>query len=200
MSISDKIGAFNWLSIWDLGPVAAFFVAWGVQFAAVNLLMVPEGHFGRGRWLNFLTNNGVLLPLYAAMVTLVLRKAGSGDAWYTESWWHWICLVVPVVGWILIDHPNYLPSQLITPSKLGHTLAVIPMGYWLAAPAPALLATFRPVGAAVIALMAIVGALWFWLGPWAGHIVYFTNDKADPHVKLRFLPCYEEWHKQAKPH
>jgi hypothetical protein len=195
VSASDKINSNELLSVWNHSPLVAGLIALGVGFALVNLLMVPEGHFGRGRWLNFLTNNGVLIPLYVAMVTVVLHRADPSDAWYTSGTWHKLCVVLPVVGWIVLDWRNYEIGQLITPSKLGHTLAVIPIAYWLIAPAPVLFASFKPGWAVVVALLAAAGALYFWVGPQAGKIVYPTRDMADPHVKREngtFRPVYKE--------
>lgn len=199
MSESDKINSFEWLSVWNLSPLAAALVVFLVGFVSVNLLMIPEGDLDRGRWLNFLTNNGILIPLYVAMVTVVLRKSGAYDGFGSEAWWHWACLVVPVVAWVAIDHPNYETGQLISPSKVAHTLSVIPIGYWLLAPAPALFASFKPVGAAIGAVLAALGALWFWGGPQAGDIKYFTSSRADPHVERidgEFKPVFKEYWKR----
>jgi len=180
LTVSDKIGSLEWLSVWDLGPVWAFWATFGVQFVLVNVLMAIEGHFGRGRYLSFLYNNGLLIPLYVAMVTVVLQKAGASDAWYTQTWWHMLCLFVPVVIWIIIDKPSFTTAQYFSPSKLGHTLTMIPMGYWLIAPAPAFFATFKPVVAVAVVLAAIAGCLYVWA---TDEVVYLTDDKADPHVE-----------------
>ncbi len=196
MSVSDKIGSFDWLSVWNLGAVMAFVVALLVQFGLTTVLMGMEGHFGRGRMLSFFVNNGVLIPLYAALVAVVLKQAGASDAWYTQAWWHLACLVVPVVLWVVlpVDRPNFTTAQYLSPSKLAHTLTIIPVGYWLIAPLPALLANFKPTGASVLALVALIGCLAVWA---IDRPVYLTSDRAWIHVDwdwktLSGRPVYKE--------
>ena len=145
MSVAEKIGSFDLLSIWNLSPVMAALIVLAADFGMVNLLMCIEGYPRRGRYLNFIVNDLVLYPIGIAMVVVMLRQGTPSDgAFYLDPLWHWACLLVPLavsIGMEIAAVRNgiFRMAQEVSPSKLWHTLIFAVMGYWIIAPIPAVL-------------------------------------------------------------
>lgn len=199
MSASDKIDSLN--GLWNLNPVVAGLVTFGLLFVLFNAVVAYEGLFRRGRYLSLMVNFGVLIPVYVGCSAAVVQDNSFGDAWYTGSGWFWVSFVTPLVAFIVfyaIDRPNYLPEQMRSPAKWTFSLQFVFAVYWLLAPAPAVIATLDdPL--AILGLAAAVGCFVVW---GLDRVVYPFGGHQDPHVlwygrKRTSVPRYVEYDKRG---
>lgn len=140
MSVSEKIGGLPILSeVWNHGPIFAAVVMIVVDFGAICALMWLEGlpPWKRQHYKTFLWNDTVFIPLWMAMVVVILERSPPMAGWHTEAWWHWTALLgaFAVSTYLEIDalrNGQYTWSQELSPSKLWHTFIFGIVGYWLA--------------------------------------------------------------------
>lgn len=150
---SDDLGGF-WLSFFfDWTPLKAAVLFLMIGFVAVNLLMGWEGYHDRQRMRSFWVNNGLLIPVYAGLTVAFVHQVGPADR-HLNTWWHWVALLVPFVGWVLMDCNHFTTTEYFSPSKLWHTLSSALVVYLLVLPLPLFATKFS--AAPVLAIGAIL--------------------------------------------
>lgn len=191
---SNKIGGLPGLSwIWDMNPVAAALTVIAVDFGVICALMCLEGRppWERRLALSFTLNDTLFLPLYAAMVVVVLRIAPTLHGFYTSKLWHYGVLAL---GAILsastevyaVVHGQYSIGQEVSPSKLWHTFIYCIMFYWIVGPLVPVVVVHKPRWAMCLSAVSSIGFLLMLyldaISPWPW----------DAHLEGHYLPW--EWH------
>lgn len=162
MPVSEKIGGLPLLSwIFDYGPWWAASIMFVADFGIIWLLMIAEGlsphgvmPWNRHHYKTFIWNDTIWIPLYMAMVVIVLQGAPKLSSFYTERWVHVAVLVLGFVmslglEWQAVKNGQYTMSQELSPSKVWHTVIYGIVFYWL-------VATIVPV-----AIIVITKGMWF---------------------------------------
>ncbi|MGO9172439.1 MAG: hypothetical protein ACLP7P_10805 [Rhodomicrobium sp.] len=139
--VSRKIGGLYLSSIFDFSPLVTAMIVIGVDFGITSLLMILEGMppWRRTLYSAFLYNDTIFIPLYCAMVVVILRHAALPRNFYTLRRWHILLVVTSFATSIgfeanAIRTGQYTIAQELSPSKLWHTLIFGVVGYWLIAP------------------------------------------------------------------
>ncbi len=169
--VSQRIGGLPYVAaVWDRGPLVAATAMLVVDFGLTCALMYIEGipPWEREHYQTFLWNDTLIIPLYMAVVVLVLRGTPATTAFYTERWWHWLLLGSAFALSLLIEAyavqiGQYTMSQELSPSKLWHTFIFGIVGYWLMSTLLPVMLTPKPRWAAACLLIAVI---------WASYNVY----------------------------
>jgi len=166
--ISEKLGGLPYLSmVWDFGPLSAAIVMILVDFGGVCFFMYLEGRppWRRQLYKTFLWNDTIFIPLYMAMVVVILKDATVYPRFCTETWWHiavflFACMLAVLIEVFAVNSGQYTFNQQLSPSKLWHTAISGVVGYWLAAPLIPVLAVYELNWSGIGILVALVGSLY----------------------------------------
>lgn len=161
-----KIGALKYLNIWDYPWWGVALFLFAIDFGVIFFVMMGpifERRWDRFYYPSFLINDILLIPLFGAVVKVVLGHMEEQDAWYTSSWFHWHALAAGfVISFFLeataVRDGVFTMSEELSPSKLYHTIIFGFMGYWLITGAVTIVVGRRPLWAVVAA--GVLFVLW----------------------------------------
>ena len=194
-TISQKIGILPGLGwVWDHGWAMAAVFLFAFYFGLVYLFMFLETlgpnssalpPWQRTHYRVFLWGGAIWIPLLVALVVLILEKAPPmPEYFFAQRWWHISVLIACFVASILmvaveVDRGQYTWGQVLSPSKLAHTLLAPVVWYWLVTALPPVIfaiATTRPSAWTVIfVIITVLGLMWMFRidgarpQPWSAH-------------------------------
>jgi hypothetical protein len=148
---------FTWKPKW------VFAFTFCIDFGVVNFLMLWEGKFGRPRYLTFLVNDTIVIPVMVTMAAILIQSARSQklDQKWMPRWWQLLILVLSFVASIQMEAGNvakgvFTVSQEWSPSKMWHTFIFGLMGYWMFAPLGVVIRHHRPKRATLMYFLALI--------------------------------------------
>lgn len=173
MTTSDRLHAlipvldWNWWQLFLLFLVADWGIILAIKF------FEPLG-WKRAYWRSSLYGD-VLLPAGIASAIVVTQHAELNGQWYASQWWNW---VVFGAGWLIIlaieiylVHPrngHYNWRQIVSPSKLWHTIIFPFMFYFSVITIIPLFMSREPAWAFVLALVGYGG----WLAMYLSDLIW----------------------------
>jgi hypothetical protein len=74
----------------------------------------------------------IFLPVGVTSSIVTIRHLDGFQTWYTSLWWNWLGILLGFVIIILLEaRGNYTRKQLLTTSKIWHTLVSFPLMFYL---------------------------------------------------------------------
>ncbi|MGH7141010.1 MAG: hypothetical protein ACREGH_00020 [Minisyncoccia bacterium] len=150
--------------VYNHGP---WFAAIGMivaDFGIISLLFSLEGRhlWQRKLYKTFAWNDTIFIPVFMAMVVVILEDAPRLNGWYTSRWWQAFLLIVGFAISILTEYGalkngQYTWPQELSPSKLWHTFIYGIVFYWLTSALIPICVVHQPVWAVIIAACAFAG-------------------------------------------
>ncbi|HEY8108853.1 MAG TPA: hypothetical protein VIF43_02485 [Patescibacteria group bacterium] len=193
MTASEKIGCPEWFQLWDHGPFEAACIVLVAYIGIVSLLMFHEearmGLFGRSRYLTFLIGGLFAWPAIAFNAALAIEHSGPLDRPFTEPLLHIGLLAAGVLAALIMEvaplrDGTFTWRQEFSPSKLYHTVVFGPLLYAIVL---SLCITFSDLGNGshtyTTAISSALALVFFAFVAAKDRAVYWTKNKADPHVE-----------------
>lgn len=141
-SIPSAYGALPFLGdVWAMPWFMLFIFMLGIDYGVINALMDSESALrppmvARVKYQTFTINDTIVIPPFLALCGAIMHDHPNPSGWYTDRWWHWVALVVPTLGSIVMEilavrGGVFTWRQELSPSKLYHTIIFGVMGYWM---------------------------------------------------------------------